>query len=70
VGLGCPASSVRDILSSCARAWDLDLVGCLSSRTVEQVVEEGGIAAKMQIGDVINKVGSELHPFVVKGVFI
>ena len=30
VGLGCPASSVRDILTSCARAWDLDLVGRLS----------------------------------------
>lgn len=67
VGLGCPASSVRDILSSCARAWNLDLVGRLSSRTVECAVEEGGIAAKMQIGDVINKAGGESQLFCRKG---
>ena len=67
VGLGCPASSVRDILSSCARAWNLDLVGHLSSRTVKRAVEEGGIATKMQIGDVINKAGGESQLFCRKG---
>jgi len=69
VGLGCAVTSVADLLSCCARAWNVKLVGRVSARTVARAVEEGGVAAKMQIGDVINKSDGELHSILSQRIF-
>ena len=62
VGLGCAANSVADILRCCARAYGVTLVGCLSRRTVSRAIEEGGVAARMQIGQIIDQPEGKFLP--------
>ena len=62
VGLGCAVTAVANIMRCCAKAFNVALVGRLpSERTCSRAVEEGGIAAKMQIGHMMSNSDGELH---------
>ena len=52
-------TSVADIMRCCARAYGVMLVGHISSQTVGQAIEEGGLAAKMQVGEIVHQLDGE-----------
>ena len=59
VGFRCAVTSVADIMRCCARAYGVMLVGHISSQTVGQAIEEGGLAAKMQVGEIVHQLDGE-----------
>ena len=50
VNAGCSAKNVNAVIEAVAKPLGLEVVGSMSARTVGRCIDEGGIAARVQIG--------------------